>query len=116
MEIRIAAMAEFHRSGIKEPLLWNCAAAAAGINRFAVYSADIIIPAFPEKSNEKPDAVFRGRRGDGRGLSQLDGRRPPARITAPGRGSCPAKPDGGDEQKGTLPFPSVILSAPLLSF
>ena len=43
MEIRIVTMAEFHKSGFSEPLLWNCAAAAARINRFSVYSADIII-------------------------------------------------------------------------
>ena len=36
-------MAEFHKSGSVEPFLWNCAATAARINRFAVYSADIII-------------------------------------------------------------------------
>ena len=42
-EIRIVTMAEFHKSGSKEPFLWNCAAAAARINRKAVYSVDIII-------------------------------------------------------------------------
>ena len=43
VKIRMAAMAEFHKSGAKEPFLWNCAAAAARINRKAVYSADINI-------------------------------------------------------------------------
>ena len=43
VEIRIVTMAEFHKSGSFAPLLWNCAAAAAGINRFAVYSVGIII-------------------------------------------------------------------------
>ena len=43
MEIHIAAMAEFHKNGLKEPFLWNCAAYAARINRKAVYSADITI-------------------------------------------------------------------------
>ena len=42
-EIRIETMAEFHKNGVSGPLLWNCAAAAAQINRKAVYSADIII-------------------------------------------------------------------------
>ena len=42
-EIRIATMAKFHKSGSKEPFLWNCAATAARINRKAVYSVDIII-------------------------------------------------------------------------
>ena len=44
VEIRIVTMAEFHKNGSKEPFLWNCAAAAARINRKAVYSVDIIIP------------------------------------------------------------------------
>ena len=43
VEIRITTMAEFHKSGSKEPFLWNCAATAARINRKAVYSADIIL-------------------------------------------------------------------------
>ena len=43
VEIHIVTMAEFHKSGSCAPLLWNCAAAAAGINRFAVYSVGIII-------------------------------------------------------------------------
>ena len=42
-EIRIVTMAEFHKGGSFEPFLWNCAATAARINRFAVYSVDIII-------------------------------------------------------------------------
>ena len=42
-EIRIVTMAEFHKNGSKEPFLWNCAATAARINRFAVYSVDIIV-------------------------------------------------------------------------
>ena len=36
-------MAEFHKNGSFEPLLWNCAATAARINRKAVSSADIIL-------------------------------------------------------------------------
>ncbi|MDY3985805.1 hypothetical protein [Dysosmobacter sp.] len=43
VEIRIVTMAEFHKTGFFEPFLWNCAAAAARINRKAVYSVDIII-------------------------------------------------------------------------
>ena len=42
-EIRITTMAEFRKSGSFEPFLWNCAATAARINRFPVYSAAIII-------------------------------------------------------------------------
>ena len=34
-------MAEFHKSGLFEPFLRNCAATAARINRKAVYSVDI---------------------------------------------------------------------------
>lgn len=41
VEIRIVTMAEFHKNGLKELFLWNCAAAAARINRKAVYSVDI---------------------------------------------------------------------------
>ncbi|MGN8874613.1 hypothetical protein [Pseudoflavonifractor sp. HCP28S3_F10] len=41
VEIRIVTMAEFHKNGPFEPFLWNCAAAAARINRKAVYSVDI---------------------------------------------------------------------------
>ena len=47
VEIRIVTMAGFHKSGFFEPFLWNCAAAAARINRFAVYSADIMIAVLP---------------------------------------------------------------------
>ena len=36
-------MAKFHKSGSKEPFLWNCAATAARRNRKAVYSVDIIL-------------------------------------------------------------------------
>ena len=43
VEIRIATMAAFHKSGSKEPFLWNCAATAAQRNRKAVSSADIIL-------------------------------------------------------------------------
>ena len=43
VEIRIETMAKFHKSGSKEPFLWNCAATAARINRKAVYSVDIIV-------------------------------------------------------------------------
>ena len=43
VEIRIVTMAEFHKSGLFEPFLWNCAATAARINRKAVYSVDISI-------------------------------------------------------------------------
>ena len=39
VEIRIETMAEFHKSGSKEPFLWNCAATAARRNRKAVTSA-----------------------------------------------------------------------------
>ena len=46
VEIRIETMAKFHKSGSKEPFLWNCAATAARINRKAVYSVDIIIAPF----------------------------------------------------------------------
>lgn len=42
VEIRIVTMAEFHKNGSFELFLWNCAAAAARINRKAVYSVDII--------------------------------------------------------------------------
>ena len=42
VEIRIVTMAEFHKSGLFKPLLWNCAATAARINRKAVYSVDIM--------------------------------------------------------------------------
>ena len=43
VEIRIVTMAKFHKSGLFKPLLWNCAATAARINRKAVYSVDIIL-------------------------------------------------------------------------
>ena len=46
VEIRIETMAKFHKSGSKEPFLWNCAATAAQINRKAVYSVDIMAVAF----------------------------------------------------------------------
>ena len=49
-EIRMVTMAEFHKNGSKQPFLWNCAAIAAGRNRKAVYTVDIIIMDFPEKS------------------------------------------------------------------
>ena len=45
-------MAEFRKSGAKEPFLWNCAAAARR-NRKAVSSADIMI-VFPEKPVKAP--------------------------------------------------------------
>ena len=41
VEIRIVTMAEFHKNGLFDPLLWNCAATATQINRKAVYSVDI---------------------------------------------------------------------------
>ena len=43
-------MAEVHKSGAKEPFLWNHAATAAGRNRKAVASADSILTAFRRKS------------------------------------------------------------------
>ena len=51
VEIRMAAMAEFRKSGAKEPFLWNCAAAARR-NRKAGYSVIMVIlqifsPKFP---------------------------------------------------------------------
>ena len=52
VEIRIVTMAEFHKNGLFEPLLWNCAATAARINRKAVYSVDIII--IKKREFEKP--------------------------------------------------------------
>ena len=42
-------MAEFHKNGSFEPLLWNCAATAARINRKAVYSVDIILESMKNK-------------------------------------------------------------------
>ena len=51
MEIRIVTMSEFHTNGYKAPFVWNCAAFAARINRFAVYSVDIIIAKIVQKSN-----------------------------------------------------------------
>ena len=57
VEIRMAAMAEFHKSGAKEPFLWNCAAAARR-NRKAVSSAGIIIRSFGGKGKRS----FRRRR------------------------------------------------------
>ena len=42
MKIRMAAMADFHKSGSREPFLWN-RAAAAGRNRKALSSADSIL-------------------------------------------------------------------------
>ena len=39
----IVTMVEFHKNSSKDPFLWNFAAAAARINRKAVYSADINI-------------------------------------------------------------------------
>ena len=53
MEIRIVTMAEFHKNGSKEPFLWNCAAAAARINRKAVYSVDIILEHFTGKVKKR---------------------------------------------------------------
>ena len=52
VEIRIVTMAEFHKNGLFESLLWNCAATAARINRKAVYSVDIII--IKKREFEKP--------------------------------------------------------------
>ena len=49
-KIRAAAMAEVHKSGSKEPFLWNRAATAAGRNRKAAASVDSILPAFRRKS------------------------------------------------------------------
>ena len=43
-------MAEFHKNGSFEPLLWNCAATAAQINRKAVYSVDIILESMKNKT------------------------------------------------------------------
>ena len=43
-------MAEFHKNGSFEPLLWNCAATAARINRNAVYSVDIILESMKNKT------------------------------------------------------------------
>ena len=45
VEIRMAAMAEFRKSGAKEPFLWNCAAAARR-NRKAGYSYSFLIKIF----------------------------------------------------------------------
>ncbi|MDD6605549.1 MAG: hypothetical protein PUE96_06490, partial [Oscillospiraceae bacterium] len=53
VEIHIVTMAEFHKSGLFEPFLWNCAATAARINRKAVYSVDIIIGVFESKSKAR---------------------------------------------------------------
>ena len=50
MEIRMAALAEFHKSGAKEPFLWNRAAAAAGRNRKAVDLSDIIAGSRPSQA------------------------------------------------------------------
>ena len=55
VEIRIVTMAEFHKSGPFEPFLWNCAATAAGINRKAVYSVDIIIGQAVRKYRRKKE-------------------------------------------------------------
>ena len=43
-------MAKFHKSGSKEPFLWNCAATATRINRKAVYSVDIILESIKNKT------------------------------------------------------------------
>ena len=56
VEISIVTMAEFHKSGLFEPFLWNCAATAVPINRTAVYSVDIIIEnpvSFVKSTEEK---------------------------------------------------------------
>ena len=60
MAIRIVTMAEFHKNGSKEPFLWNCAAAAARINRKEVYSVDIIIVFLRETVNRRgmPPVAF----------------------------------------------------------
>ena len=55
VEIRIVTMAEFHKSGLSEPFLWNCAATAVRINRKAVYSVDIIIGQAVRKYRRKKE-------------------------------------------------------------
>ena len=56
VEISIVTMAEFHKNGLFEPFLRNCAATAARINRKVVYSVDIIIEnpvSFVKSTEEK---------------------------------------------------------------
>ena len=90
MEIRIATMAKFHKSGSKEPFLWNCAATAARINRKAVYSVDIILMGEEEQGRER--SFRRKAETETNGLWDDDG----ARGTAP----CPERNDA--KQPGHL--------------
>ena len=87
VEIRMAAMAELHKSGAKEPVSWSCAAAAARRNRKAVSSADSMIAQSGENGKEQFEGTagtrLRNRGYPSRGIASARGRQAQGRTITP---------------------------------